>query len=834
MQYFEEEIGKDGANLRVYKQREDVDLVCTMSGKMPQKTNEIALDRMFAKNANLSVGDTITLNNKKLLITGLVALPDYSCLFEKNSDMMFDSINFGVGIMTSNGFDGVKSKHISYNQAWKYNESVKGEKKEKEKSDDLLDVLKKDIKQYDKDIVQKQVDEMKAEAENLQNQLEDEMKNAASTISSRTEQATTSAATNAVAALDMNDMMSLQSVPQEQIPMAAMQIAATKQGISVEELVAREMGTTTAALTDMQNAMQELENTENADSQDLDLVPLNNVADKVDATGLYNTSNLRTIISRLDELSNRKIDESEIISISDYVPLYANKAIQFTGEDMGGDKASTIIFDYIIIVVLAFVFAVTTSNTIAKEAGVIGTLRASGYSRGEMVRHYLVLPILVTLVAAVVGNILGYTVFEDVFKNVYYNSYSLATYESLFNMEAFIDTTVVPVILMFIINLAVLSSKMKLGPLQFLRRNLSRRKRKKAMHLNRKIPFISRFRLRILFQNIPAYLTLTLGIFLGGVLVIFGTMFVPLLDDYSALVKKSEIAKYQYVLKDTVKTENESAEKYCLNSLELSYKNYMTDDITIYGIEKDSKYVTKTIPQNEVLISNGMAAKYQLAKGDKITLKDPYSDNKYSLKIAGVYQYDAALSVFMNRQEFNTKFDEKENYFTGYFSDEKLTDLDSDDVASVITEKDLTKLADQMRVSMGSFMTMFQGFGVVMFLLLMFILTKQVIEKNMQSIAMTKILGFSTGEIGKLYLVITSFVVIVALLISIPLVDATLRWIFSSMLYTQMTGYIPYIVSKMCYVKMFVMGIISYVVVSALMIVKIRRIPQSEALKNVE
>lgn len=103
------------------------------------------MDRMFAKNANLSVGDTITLNNKKLLITGLVALPDYSCLFEKNSDMMFDSINFGVGIMTSNGFDGVKSKHISYNQAWKYNESVKGEKKEKEKSDDLLDVLKKTL-----------------------------------------------------------------------------------------------------------------------------------------------------------------------------------------------------------------------------------------------------------------------------------------------------------------------------------------------------------------------------------------------------------------------------------------------------------------------------------------------------------------------------------------------------------------------------------------------------------------------------------------------------------------------------------------------------------------
>ena len=834
LKYFEETLGKDGANVRVYANRKDVDLICLMSGEMPKKNNEIALDRMFARNANLKVGDTITLNKKKLTITGLVALPDYSCLFEQNSDMMFDSINFGVGIMTSAGLDAVGSTHIFYNHAWKYNETVEGEKAEKEESDHLLDVLKKDIKNYDKAIVQKQVDEMKAEAENLQNQLESEMQNVASSINTKTEQATAAAAGNAVASLDMNDMMSLQGIAQEQIPMAAMQLVATKQGISVEELVAREMGTTTAALDDMKIATEQLETMENSDSEDVDLAPIWNVADKVDATGLYNTGNLRGIIDKLEELSNRKIDESEIVSLSDYVPQYSNKAIQFTGEDMGGDKASTLIFDYIIIVVLAFVFAVTTSNTISKEAGVIGTLRASGYSRGEMVRHYLVLPVMVTLIAAVVGNILGYTVFEDVFRDVYYNSYSLATYESWFNMEAFIDTTVIPIILMFVINLWVLSSKMKLGPLQFLRRDLSRRKRKKAIYLNRNIPFLSRFRLRILFQNIPAYLTLALGIFLGGVVIIFGTMFVPLLDDYSALVKKSEIAKYQYVMMNPVETKNSSAEKYCLNSLELSYKNYMTDDITIYGVEKNSSYITKKIPENEVLISNGMAAKYHLSEGDKITLHDPYSDHKYTLKIGGIYQYDAALTVFMNRQDYISSFDEKEDYFTGYFSNEKLTDLKDDDVASVITEKDLTKLADQMRVSMGSFMTIFQGFGVIMFLLLMFILTKQVIEKNMQSIAMTKILGFSTGEIGKLYLVITSFVVIAALLISIPLVDATLRWIFSSMLYTQMTGYIPYIVSKMCYVKMFVMGIISYVVVSALMIVKIRRIPQSEALKNVE
>ena len=74
---------------------------------------------------------------------------------------------------------------------------------------------------------------------------------------------------------------------------------------------------------------------------------------------------------------------------------------------MGSDKATIILFDYIVVVVIAFVFAVTTSNTISQEAGVIGTLRASGYKRGEIVRHYMVLPVTVTLVAAVAGNILG-------------------------------------------------------------------------------------------------------------------------------------------------------------------------------------------------------------------------------------------------------------------------------------------------------------------------------------------------------------------------------------------------------------------------------------------
>ena len=74
---------------------------------------------------------------------------------------------------------------------------------------------------------------------------------------------------------------------------------------------------------------------------------------------------------------------------------------------MGSDKAMMIMLLYIIIVIMAFVFGITTSNTIAKEAGVIGTPRASGYTKNELIRHYMTLPVIVTLVGALIATTAG-------------------------------------------------------------------------------------------------------------------------------------------------------------------------------------------------------------------------------------------------------------------------------------------------------------------------------------------------------------------------------------------------------------------------------------------
>lgn len=106
------------------------------------------------------------------------------------------------------------------------------------------------------------------------------------------------------------------------------------------------------------------------------------------------------------------------------------------------------------------------------------------------------MPVIVTLVAALIGNILGYTVFKNIVVSMYYNSYSLPTYETIWNPDAFIKTTMIPLILMFVVNLVVIARMMRHTPLQFLRHDLKKTKRKKAMRLPR-FQFLSRFRLRV-------------------------------------------------------------------------------------------------------------------------------------------------------------------------------------------------------------------------------------------------------------------------------------------------------------------------------------------------
>lgn len=493
---------------------------------------------------------------------------------------------------------------------------------------------------------------------------------------------------------------------------------------------------------------------------------------------------------------------------------------------------------YMMIALIAFIFAVTISNTITAEAGVIGTLRASGYTKGELIRHYMVLPLVVTLFAAVVGNALGYTVMKEFCVNLYRSSYSLTDYVTVWDASAFILSTVIPIVMMLIINFLVLTSRLKLSPLKFLRHDLRKNRSKKAMRLNTKIPFRTRFSLRIFFTNLPGYIVMIIGILFGSVLIAFGDLMPRMLGEYQDIVTRDMISEYQYIVYDcdeAAEVTDPGAEKFAMASYDYTKPGYLTDSITVYGVVDGSKFVDAEIPAGKALVSTGVSVKFGLNSGDSITLDEKYKrDASYKLDIAGVYDYESSLAVFMNIDDFARTFGEEEGYFTGYFSNTELTELPDDDVATVITASDYTKLSTQLMVSMGGMMNLIKWFGALFFIIVVYVLCKQVIERNFQSIAMTKILGFRNGEIGMLYIASTTIAVIVGLLISIPFIDVAMKLIVNGYLYTMMTGYLPLSMSPMTYVVMFFTGLGCYIVVAFLQMRKVARVSKSEALKNAE
>ena len=689
--HYREAALENGSTLRIYPDRTQVNTICLMQGALPAAIGEIAIDRMYADNNNLTIGDTLTAESgESWTVTGLVALPDYSCLFSDNSDAMFDAVKFGVAVMTPEGYAALKETQI-WNYAWTYDTPPDDEAAEKDAAEDFMKVVNKTV------------------------------------------------------------------------------------------------------------------------------------------------------------------------SLQDFVPAYENQAITFTGEDMGSDRAMMVVLLYIIIAIMAFVFAVTTANTIGKEASVIGTLRASGYTRGELVRHYMAMPVLVTLISAAVGNLLGYTFLKNLCAEMYYGSYSLPTYVTRWNADAFWMTTAVPVALMIFINWFVLARTLHLPPLQFLRHDLSRRSgRRHALPLPKLLPFFTRFRVRVILQNLGSYAVLFIGILFANLLLSFGLMLPDALNHYSETIGDNMLCSTQTVLQIPYSAMNEDNKLNALVSMMLFRMETETEEnnaepfsaytlqtlsteeggiakpesVMLYGVEPDSRYVS--LPGSGVYVSAAYAEKYNIEAGDTVTLREKYEDTQYTFAIDGVYDYMGAISIFMPRETLNRTFDLGSGYYGGYFSDAPLTEIDEKYIGSVIDYDALTKISRQLTVSMGSMMGLVNGFAIMIFVVVVYLLSKMIIEKNAQSISMAKILGYSGGEIARLYLLSTTVVVVLCLAVSLPIEVYIMRLLFHAILLESMTGWISLWVSPTLYPRMMAAGLISYAVVAAMEYRRICHVPMDEALKNVE
>lgn len=541
------------------------------------------------------------------------------------------------------------------------------------------------------------------------------------------------------------------------------------------------------------------------------------------------------------------VDENEI---NNFVPEYLRQASNFAPTDIDGDTAGTTIMCYILIAVIAFVFAITISNTVEKEATVIGTLRASGYTKFELVTHYMTMPVIVTLIGAIVGNVLGYTALRQVAVDLYYNSYSLPACEPMFSSEGFWKTTVIPLVLMFLINLFVIVKRLRLSPLRFLRRDLRKTRRSKA----RRLPswsFLRRFRLRVILQNMSNYAVLIFGVIFIELMLCFAFGLPDSLTHYSEKAPDMMFADYQVMLMDSqdkdgklITTKEPTAERFSSISLKYEKKHSAIfkgmgsggdETVTVYGIVNHSAYIDlpDELKSGEVFIFTAYRDKFGLKDGNVIHLHEEYANKTYEFTVRGVTEYDGGIAIFMKNSSFNEIFDRDTEAFNGFLSQNKIEDLDEKNIAVVITQEDITKVTNQLMHSMGQFFWIFRIAMVILSAALIYLLAKIIIERNEQSISMAKVLGFQNREIASLYILPTAILVTLFALISFVVGYFLMIGIFRAFM-MQMDGYFAFYMTPTSMVLSIVYLLIGYVFVSVIDFIRIKRIPMDKALKNID
>lgn len=660
--YTEQSVSRD-TMVRVYRKRFDINRATLHEGRMPNKQTEIALDRLFALKNGYNIRDTIRMSGKSMTITGLISVPDYTSLIQKNSDMMMDPIHFGIAIVTDTGFQTLSTDRIVYSYSYYLDDRELNDFQKQKRADDIQEIC-------------------------------------------------------------------------------------IKEGAVLENLLTAQM----------------------------------------------------------------------------------NQAISFLPNDMGSDIPMVQTLLYIILMILAFIFVVISQTMIEEQASVIGTLLASGYTRRELLQHYMMLPTILIIVSAGIGNLIGYTLFPNLFTDMYYSNYCLPPLSIQPVWEALLSTTVMPFIFMMLILYMLLKRRLRLSPLRFLRKDLRRHRQRRYIPLHGS-SFFQRFRIRIILQNKGSYLVLFLVIIFASFLLMFALILTPSMEQYIRNLEADSRCDYQYLLKAPVQADGE---KVTLTSLKAYYVGGDLDlDVTLYGLGPNSGYYTDMTLSSDpksIVISSDFASKMSLQVGDAITLRNPYRDKAYSFTIQDIYPYNAGFSAYMPRNQLNQLLHEDHTYFNGYLSNQPL-DIEEAYVQSVVTRSDLVKINEQMTQAFSQLLPVLTSVSIAIYLVVLYILTRLVTDRNAISMSFLKVMGYTAKEIRSLYLHATTLVVLASLTAALPLCNIALRYLMK-FAFMKFTGNLSVYIPGYVYFLVFVTGGVAYLFIKALLTRRIEQMELGYALKE--
>lgn len=814
------------STLRIYQNRENINLIDLDEGKLASDDHEIVLEKRYAKNHELIVGSQIQIADETYTVTGIGSVPDYDQALNDMSDSTVNSKFFGVGFVSREQYDKLKEQGTcTKSEEYVYSYLLNGKMTNDELKDKLCELELDRSKVTDKYFL-----EMIEEVEGKKTEIQDNVKSLAD------------------GAGELNDGLMELSENNSKLLSGSMDILELYLGELSDGL--KNDGLSTELTEDnyesILNSMIAANN-----SNALVRMKLKSILEEVDSIKKFKdgitayvdgeaksadgagklADGTKELQTQTDELLNKYFD-SDIDNLTQFVKSENNPRIGASVDDVLINKYAGLVAGIIIMILFTYVISVFVIHDIEQESPVIGALYALGVKKKQLMIHYLMLPVFVTLLSGIIGTMIGFSSWGIAVQMANSEEYfSLPIWNTIYPLYLFIYGVVMPPFIAAVTNYFVINKKLSKPVLKMIR---NEQKQNEISNVNLgNMKFVKRFQIRQFLREIRTSFTVVFGMFIALLVMMIGIDCYTICHNIS--VQNIADTKYEYMYSYKYPTSEvpEGGEPCYAESLKKEVFGYDLD-VTLLGIEADNPYFDFDIEagKNKVTISQSVATKYNLKIGEEIVLNDEVNGVDYAFTVSKIVPYSVGLYVFMDIDDMRALFNQSDNYYNVVFSDKKLN-IESGRLYAITTKKDINETAEVFVNHMLPMVVSMIAVSIIMFVVVMYLMMKVMIDRSSLNISLMKIFGFKNKEIRRLYLDGNFYLIAIASAICIPLAKFVMDMIY------------PYFVSNVAcgmdltfswkmYLGIYAGVILCYLFINKILTERLKKMMPAEVLKNRE
>lgn len=472
------------------------------------------------------------------------------------------------------------------------------------------------------------------------------------------------------------------------------------------------------------------------------------------------------------------------------------------------------------------------SRKIRNEQKMIGTLASYGYTNRQIITHYA----LFAAIPGILGGVLT-TVVVAILAQPYGNM-GLMDYEPLkvdfkLHIPQMILGIVIPTLLYMIATIFTVNRLLRNDITTLLRGAVKGKSRYRKYLVGKRVPLRRKFSVRSLLGNPGRTCVLFFGVFLGSFVVLWalgcldtahniGTVTADNMGNYN----------YQYVL-NSLETENPYGGETILSA---SAEDRDATVLSVFGADGNSLLGLRDEAGNALTVDDGYiitslyATLHDVAVGDRMTIINPLTLESYELEIAAIAENNYASAIYTSRKNVSRMCGVDESVYNTILSKEPL-DIPQKNVAASVSRDTIDQQYEAAIEQINTIIYLFVGVGILLCVISVYIAVNMTVTENRRNISMLGVLGYNRANIYRLLLRDNIWVVIPAIICSIPCVIAASTAVFRS--FAEILGYLMDVYIKpSTYLWSILLTLAGYYVSVLLVSRKIGKIDMVESLKE--